>query len=234
MFGRGRFGLTRFDVSGSTLDIKIRLTFSDALKGRIGSGIDLIVESMTFSSKLNGDLKGAAAIPTEIIMSDSLSSVVSGVAAYPIAIQFYDVLSGKINAGADYSVTFVFEDALETKGIKSGADIYLTLPLSDKLMADVQGGMDLYFTEFFSDMLSALANVGSLEQIETIINAAIPAGGELRIDSENYTVTLNGENILHLQKNDWINIERGLKNLIVNSGSGGQLEGRLIYTERYL
>ena len=68
----------------------------------------------------------------------------------------------------------------------------------------------------------------------TALQLTIPPGGELRIDSEIFIVLLNGENALHTQSGDWINISRDLLRLIVESASGGQLQGQLIYTERYL
>ena len=57
---------------------------------------------------------------------------------------------------------------------------------------------------------------------------------ELRIDSGNFTVTLDGKNILHQQQGDWIVLERELAALTVDSGSGSQLSGSIIYTEKYL
>ena len=38
----------------------------------------------------------------------------------------------------------------------------------------------------------------------------------------------------HTQSGDWINVSRDLLRLIIESASGGQLRGQLIYTERYL
>ena len=68
----------------------------------------------------------------------------------------------------------------------------------------------------------------------TTLQLTIPPGGELRIDSGLFLVLLDGENALHTQSGDWINISRDLLRLIIESASGGQLRGQLIYTERYL
>ena len=62
----------------------------------------------------------------------------------------------------------------------------------------------------------------------------IPPGGELRIDSDMFTVLLNGQNALHTQSGDWITVSRELLRLLIESASGGRLEGQLIYTERFL
>lgn len=66
------------------------------------------------------------------------------------------------------------------------------------------------------------------------ISVEIPPGGELVIDTENYTVTLNGENVLHLQEGDWIRVSRELLGLSVSAGTGGALTGTLTAREQYL
>ena len=88
-------------------------------------------------------------------------------------------------------------------------------------------------TQFF-DALNALSGAISEETESLSISIAIPPGGELRIDSDTFTVTLNGENILYAQLGDWVNVSRDLLRLDIESGSGGDLSGSLIYTERYL
>lgn len=49
-----------------------------------------------------------------------------------------------------------------------------------------------------------------------------------------FTVLLNGQNALHTQSGDWITVSRELLRLLIESASGGRLEGQLIYTERFL
>ena len=68
------------------------------------------------------------------------------------------------------------------------------------------------------------------------IEVTIPPGGELRINSENFTVLLGNEDIIHLHSGDWINIDKNTMELTVTSGSGNEavIDGKLLYTERYL
>ncbi len=89
---------------------------------------------------------------------------------------------------------------------------------------------------FFTRVSMRRADLEDIEKrlSEKTGKLTIPPGGELRIDSELFLVLLNGENALHTQSGDWINISRNLLRLIVESASGGQLRGQLIYTERYL
>lgn len=67
-----------------------------------------------------------------------------------------------------------------------------------------------------------------------LMQVTIPPGGELRLDSDVFLAMLDGENVLYAQSGDWINVSRELLRLIVESATGGDLEGQIIYTERYL
>ncbi len=96
----------------------------------------------------------------------------------------------------------------------------------------VYGSMSILVSIYRSPPMPVSVYVSSTER--TTLQLTIPPGGELRIDSELFSVLLNGENALHTQSGDWINISRSLLRLVVESASGGRLEGQLIYTERYL
>ena len=77
-------------------------------------------------------------------------------------------------------------------------------------------------------------DASSQEEQAVLIRVSLPAGSELRIDSERYTVTLDGENILHLQEGDWLMLDRDLCEITVDSGTGAELTGKMVWTERYL
>ena len=75
---------------------------------------------------------------------------------------------------------------------------------------------------------------GTVEDFVLTVDITIPAGGELRIDSENYTVTLNGENVLYAQSGYWPILSRELAQMTVDSGTGGEMTGEIVYAERWL
>lgn len=231
MFGRGRFDLSRFDLAGTTTDIQIRVTFADSLDGQFGAGAQLRVERMTFASQLAAQSAGAAGIPTALELAEVLTTAASGVAAMPVTAQFADWLGGRMAAGANFSVAFSLEDQLESAA-QAGANLSMTITWAAALEEQAALGADYYYAAALSAILSAFADAGSLEQLVTVILGSIPPGSELRIDSDNFTVTLDGENILYMQEGDWIDLDRQLRSVIVNAA--GSLEGEIIYTERYL
>lgn len=85
-----------------------------------------------------------------------------------------------------------------------------------------------------ADILTAILEATSQTTEIVTVQVTIPPGGELRLDSDVFLAMLNGENVLYAQSGDWINVSRALLRLIVESATGGSLEGQLIYTERFL
>ena len=62
----------------------------------------------------------------------------------------------------------------------------------------------------------------------------IPAGGQLVIDSDFFTATLDGENVLDQYEGDWLQFTRELASLSAQSGGSGSLRVSVLYRERYL
>lgn len=84
---------------------------------------------------------------------------------------------------------------------------------------------------------SIVANIDSEQEREYImqfVDLDIPAGSSLVIDSEFYTVTLDGENVIDRYSGDWIYFTRLLRSLEVSSGISGDLDVSILYQERYL
>ncbi|MCL2517602.1 MAG: hypothetical protein FWF15_03465 [Oscillospiraceae bacterium] len=88
--------------------------------------------------------------------------------------------------------------------------------------------MEVDFTE--SVFMTSLADLVEKDTLTITVN--IPINGELRIDSETFTVLLNNQNILHNHSGDWINLNRDSLDLSINSSR--TLNGELIYVERFL
>jgi hypothetical protein len=66
------------------------------------------------------------------------------------------------------------------------------------------------------------------------INVTIPPNGEVRIDSNAFTAMLGQQNIIHLYSGDWIEFTRDMIVLNVEAGTSGDIDGNIVYDERYL
>lgn len=231
MFDRSRFELQRFNIATSTTDITLRASFVEDLQGQIGAGSDVRVENLALVGKLEAVANGASAIIYNPSVIEELTASAVGTAAFPIEATFVDELNALSSVGADFRLVAEFTDNLQHEGAV-GANITMIVALADTLNTENRIGANLDYSASVSAILSAFTDAGNLEELVTIILGSIPPGSELRIDSENFTVTLDGQNVLKMHQGDWIDMERELWGIVVNAA--GSLEGNVVYKERYL
>ena len=232
MFG-SRFGHLRFSLrSDSVREFPVNAIFRDSLKSLAGFGL-LVPIVETYFDGVSGTATLTPTIPMKFNASDILKADV-------------DIIGGVV-------IEFSGESSLNSKAhfIK---DIHIVEPLSDGLACKSYIGKDIHFSESFvtqfrnttqvvknlvvaqvsTDILNADVSTVVLENITFKANVTIPPGGTLEIRSDTYDLFLNGENILHLQEGGWIFLDRDVVNIQVDSGTGGELQGRILYNERYL
>ena len=102
------------------------------------------------------------------------------------------------------------------------------------LAGTAAGSKDILGDLLAAAVLTTSAEAGVQSRDRAVFQLTIPPGGELRIDSGLYTVLLNGENALHAQEGDWVELSRSLVRLTVECAQGGGLAGQIVYQERYL
>lgn len=73
-----------------------------------------------------------------------------------------------------------------------------------------------------------------MEYVVCNINTTLYPNDELRIDSDLFNVMINGQNAIHLQQGDWIYLDKNSKDILIETGTGGLLNGQIIYKERFL
>lgn len=228
-FSRLRFSLPRQDGN----EIPIRLAVRAGLNGYFGAGADAKIKNMPLSARFTAMAGGVSALPDDFLAEARFHCTARGLQAIGIlaAPTLRLGFSGEIGANLYTAAT----PAARVEGeLQAGADIYNSFMLAAALDCQALLGANLYYGLFFTALLSGLADAALLEEQVVEIAGSIPPGSELRIDSGNFTVTLDGKNILHQQQGDWIVLERELAALTVDSGSGSQLSGSIIYTEKYL
>lgn len=80
-----------------------------------------------------------------------------------------------------------------------------------------------------SQLTSILFNVTSAEYEITI-----PPGSTLVIDSNNYVVLLDGENVIWCQSGDWLFLNRNTYDIVLDFVGGQSTTQKILYTERWL
>ena len=222
MYNDRRYSLARYSVNQETKTVEIAESFSEAMGAVAGAAIPV-----DFRDKYAEALQGSARGTVSVISAFSAASGLFTTAA------LYEVLRGSMYGQKNTPAALAARDTL-TAQAQGAKNVPAPLELADRLAAAAAGSKNVPALLKGSEVLTSMLEATSQTTERTTLQLTIPPGGELRIDSGLFLVLLDGENALHTQSGDWINISRDLLRLIIESASGGQLRGQLIYTERYL
>lgn len=110
------------------------------------------------------------------------------------------------------------------------------------LKSTIKLGTDYYavFTTNFRNgyaVINAYISTKAAADYVLEINCILPAGATLVIDSENFTATIDGENVLYAQKGEWVFITRNTQQIsldITDFANTEIITGTLTYRDRYL
>lgn len=199
-------------VAGFGSDIAIDVNFNENILANqiltIGLPAFFEVQEEVFSNVIFQGSIGEKFIASESIYGDLYFCKDMG-----IKDELNEKIEGTHYFGKDIDSEFIFEDKLENMTILS---------------------KDLIFDITFSETLLTEISSQILERLILFADCTIPPGGVLEIDSNTFNMYLNNSNIIHLHRGDFVNLERGLVSVDINSGTAGNLTGKIIFNERYL
>lgn len=232
MTGDRRYSRLRYSVNREEREIGIAETFFETLGALAGAAVPVSVRER-YAEALQGSAQGTVSVIASFTEGDSLTAAVCMSADVATEEAFVGELTAAVKGCKNTPAALASGDALAA-AVYAAKNLPAPLELSDRLTMEASGVKNVPGALLASEVLTSMLEATSQTTERTTLQLTIPPGGELRIDSELFSVLLNGENALHAQSGDWINISRSLLRLVVESASGGRLEGQLIYTERYL
>lgn len=231
MYG-GRYGLTRYSLRVGEWTVEVGGTFSDVLGGLVGGTLPVSVGAV-FSEELGGSVRGALAVDVALAAEDRLMFQGQLRADVEVRVRFSDTLGTAARAGKNLPAALEGSAAL-LGHVWASKDMPIRESFADALAGTAAGSKDILGDLLAAAVLTTSAEAGVQSRDRAVFQLTIPPGGELRIDSGLYTVLLNGENALHAQEGDWVELSRSLVRLTVECAQGGGLAGQIVYQERYL
>ena len=227
MFER-RYSLAKFSVNLETKTIEIAETFSEALNSVAGVAIPVDVRER-YADAVQGYTRGTISVVSTMSATEALSSTVKMSANIVAQFTAAERLAAEVGAIKNLRAALTSADSIAAavQGSKH-------IPAYEALNANGSASKNICTAFVAADILTAIMDATSQTAEVVLMQVTIPPGGELRLDSDVFLAMLDGENVLYAQSGDWINVSRELLRLIVESATGGALEGQIIYTERYL
>lgn len=230
-----KFSLSRYslgDIESST-DINIVMHVSEKITCTAGIGGDLPL-SERFDTAILGKQRLTLAFIETFAGEESLHAVTTCLANLMMDdVKVEEALLVDARALLDVHLDEALSENLNSAAYLS-CDTPVSASSSSALQAKAAIAADMHYSIIASEALNSDVVAVNLEREVAVLNVTIPAGGRLIIDSDFFTATLNDENIIDLYSGDWITLCRDLLELDVDSGTGGNLVGKVIYTERYL
>ena len=233
MYNDRRYSLARYSVNQETRTVEIAESFSEAMGAVAGAAVPVEFRGR-FAETLHGSVRGTVSVISAFQAFSNLFATADGSADVIIRSTFSEAFHGGLYGQKNTPAALPAQAALSAHAWASKDLPSVPLALADRLTATTAGSKNVPASLRVSEILTSLMEATSQTTERVSLQLTIPPGGEVRIDSELFTVLLNGENALHTQSGDWIHISRNLIRIIVESASGGRLQGQLIYTERYL
>lgn len=228
----GRFSVVRFSASDSMAIKEYKIVFSSEILGSVGVAKAREI-SVLFSSRIQGLVEITSGKPKDILFATELKNSCNLFSNKPKAAIFSSETNNTCNLNKLMSKDVLFETDLKSKTAIS-KETRLKQQFAAAFLCKVNIGKLMRYQNFFTSIVNAFISVIHTVTETTTIDVTIPTGGELRIDSDNFVVLLDGENIIHLQSGDWITVDRNLLEMVVDTGSGGSLQGQILFNERYL
>lgn len=228
----GRYSLARYSVRPGNREVEGSLRAHDVLRADAGVAV-LVPGALRSMAALRGSARGSVAEIGGVSVSSGLWFVVRMMANMQSRVIASDHLGADVRAQKNIPTAVPVEQQLSAK-VSGSKDMPRTMESAEQLNAAAAGSKNIPAALWSEGVLTALSEATS-QTTETVrVRLSIPPGGELRLDSGLFTALLDGENVLYAQEGDWITLSDRLLRLLVESVSGGKLEGQLIYTERYL
>ena len=232
MPGNRRYSLARYSLGEGRRDIPVQVSFSERMNSLAGAAVPVRVVCR-YAEALNCQAAGTLSVPTALVGGGALQARTEVHAVVPVGGVMAEVLSSLAAGAKNVPAGPSFAEVLAGRAVGS-KNLRTVLNTAEELNADALVSKMIPAPFVASGALMAVTEATSQTTETVTVELAIPPNGELRIDSELFTVLLDGENVLYAQIGDWIMVSRELILVRVESASGGPLEGVLIYTERFL
>lgn len=211
--------------------IESNAVFTESLHVDLSKTI-AIESEVQFSEKVNARTEASRVLVQGVVFSESLKSDVGIVFVIGNITEFAAKILAKCGFGKEMAGSEDFSESLKTN-TNAGKDMKESVLLSDQLN-DIAELAKLIFTRIsFWDNLEMLSNAASSNEEITTISVELMPGDILEIDSEFYTVDLNGANAFDKYNGGWVYLSRDVADVEITANGIG-LKAEILYRERYL
>lgn len=230
-----KYNLSKYNIGGSSSSDEILITMDchEQLVTTVTFSLNTLIDA-TGSENLLNNVQATRAIMFGFNLENELGTNIKADLIAVIKTNCLETLNVIVNVFENISGALELEEDLKVDTHLS-LNTKFNLTSNERLMTSVFGGADVVTKSIFlNEALMVGVRTSLLNNSIFNLNITLQPGESVEIDSDLFTAYLLDENVLDQYHGDWVNIDRDSIALNVSSGSGGDLEGILIYRERYL
>ena len=145
---------------------------------------------------------------------------------------FFEQIKSDIAFGKDMSTKADLSEEL-LSNVDFGKDMGISESFDDKFEKAVSLSKLIHTSLFYVDNLQLISSARTLNEETTILSVELNPGDILEIDSEFFTVDLNGVNAFDKYTGEWVFVSKDLADIVITSNGDG-LQAEILYRERFL
>lgn len=229
---KGRFSNQRFGLAEHMPTFAVVSFFREKIDGLIGLGSEFVI-SHRYDTSVTANILATQGFACKSNYVESVSGTALLNATYSLCSSLGEDITGIYMIGSNYHLHYIFDTQVENNSY-FGKNISASSLFVGDIHQKTCIGKNIFVDGNITEIVSCITDVSVLEKEILSLNITLPPNTEVKIDSEQFTVLLQSQNIIQTHKGDWIYLDRDLVDLRIDSGTGGMLIGKLLYKERYL
>lgn len=234
MFGTGRFNILRFDVyvvEGE--DFVLGLDYVETYNCLIATGENTLLETVfneVVSTRADGSPAALARAAYEEAYLSGAATVVRFYAAPAMAEAVRAASAMSHNAGP----TVAFIETLPGAWFLGHNRIEMAV-IAEAIRASHGLSVDHIYAAAFRTIVDAQVTTMLFDITYAVIDVDLPPGSTLVIDSDSYTVLLDGENIIDRHSGAWLRLNRHIFDVVIEGAEDtAGLQTQILYQEKWL
>lgn len=153
---------------------------------------------------------------------------------------FYVSASGSENLTENSSIAGIYyTKGTGSESVSESSDISERIVLSALIAETVEKNLSIaeqiFLRRILSELIDSDSELESFEYHYCSLDVTIKPGSVLIIDAANYSVYLDGENVLYTHSGDWLDeLNRTTESIKISGTGSTNLSASILYTEKYL
>lgn len=232
MFNRARFNLSTFNHVVPTSDIILRANYITTAAAMIANG-ENVGGIVYMYNNAYGQMYGSSGVRLAAEMAESAEQNVSFGAVVFVAPTPSEACAALLKLSENIHITDA--PAVELlDAVHIGMDIHFNIAIVEAAQVHAALGEDIITSLYSSSVLDGQISTAKFNIKYTTLNVTIPPGGVLVIDSDNFNMYLDGQDVIAKHSGAWVSVNRDTRDILIENPLNANLITNIMFTEKFI